>query len=82
MMGVDAGILEGPKLFSLAAETILQLIISTLSVVTFFFASVDNTQPREKPWGQGWITPSSICLILLIIHSKYFPDSDWLKAHA
>ena len=41
----------------------------------------------------GWITPSSICRILhillsliqellIIIHSKYFPDSDLLKAHA
>ena len=21
-------------------------------------------------------------IIIIIIHSKYFPDSDWLKAHA
>ena len=28
-----------------------------------------------------WITPSEICM-MLIIHSKYYPDSDWLKAHA
>ena len=27
------------------------------------------------------ITPSEISIILLIIHSKYFPNSDWLKAH-
>ena len=25
---------------------------------------------------------SSLILIVVIIHSKYFPDSDWLKAHA
>ena len=35
MMGVDEGILEGPKMV-LTAATILQLIISTLSVVIFF----------------------------------------------
>ena len=35
-------------------------------------------QIEEGPW---LITPPSICIILFIIHSKYFPDSDWLKAH-
>ena len=39
MMAVDAGISK----IVLAAETILQLIISTLSVVFSFSASVDNT---------------------------------------
>ena len=24
---------------------------------------------------------NTLLLILFIIHSKYFPDSDWLKAH-
>ena len=38
-MGVDAGISK----IVLAAETILQLIISTLSVVFSLSASVDNT---------------------------------------
>ena len=28
------------------------------------------------------MTPSEICRILIIIHSKYFPDSDGLKAHS
>ena len=27
------------------------------------------------------ITPSEISIILIIIHSKYFPNSDWLKAY-
>ena len=27
-------------------------------------------------------THSTIKTSIVIIHSKYFPDSDWLKAHA
>ena len=44
-------------------------------------ASVDNTlldlQNSSYP-----TQPHSIIILLIIIHSKYFPVSDWLKPHA
>ena len=43
--------------------------------------SVDNTllnlQNSSYP-----TQPHSIIILLIIIHSKYFPVSDWLKPHA
>ena len=36
-----------------------------------------DNEAREDGWGLGWGG-----IIHIIIHSKYFPNSDWLKAHA
>ena len=38
--------------------------------------NVVESAQQQHPWGQPpWIT-------IVIIHSKYFPNSDWLKEHA
>ena len=38
---------------------------------------------QQQPLGRLSITLQQVCklLNLIIIHSKYFPDSHWLKAH-
>ena len=38
-------------------------------------------QVTNRQMGMEDQKEGSLLLIVIIIHSKYFPDSDWLKAH-
>ena len=46
---------------------------------------VTRTNEGASTWHPNtrWCHSSIVAIIvIIIIHSKYFPDSDWLKAHA
>ena len=69
--------LKGEKKISpgLQADELLKLLEGSISFKLWIIFS------NDKVWGGGGATQNT-SIIYTIIHSKYFPFSDWLKPQA